>query len=273
MFRKTVSLTGFLSFALLLLTSAVLYYEPQGRVAYWADWRFMGLSKDQWDALHLSLGILFLLSGLVHIWYNWKSVTNYMRNRARELIVLTPPLVAALAVTLYFTFGALFALPGVQQLLDFSAWLKNGHVATYGNPPYGHAELSSLDEFAKNMGIDPGAALDALGTRGIKAAPETPLKDIAKEAGKSPQEIYATIRAALGGDPFEALPIRPPEGTGLMNLAEICDSYGLPLATATERLRMAGVETDAGQPFRELAEKNGMNPKTLYDILRTGKRQ
>ncbi|MGE4291271.1 MAG: DUF4405 domain-containing protein [Desulfovibrio sp.] len=273
MFRKTVSLTGFLSFALLLFTSVVLYYQPHGRVAYWADWRFLGLAKDQWDALHLSLGALFLFSALLHIWYNWKSVTNYMRNKARELIVLTPPLVAALAVTLYFTAGALFGLPGVRQILDFSAFLKNGHTATYGNPPYGHAELSSLDEFAKNMGFDPLAAMDALHKRRIEAAPESTIQDIAVRAGRSPQEIYAAIRAGLGGDPFEALPGRPPEGTGLMTLAELCESYALPPATATERLRMAGVEPALDIPFRDLAQKNGMSPKDLYETLRTGRPQ
>lgn len=272
MFRKTVSLTGFLSFVLLLLTSVVLYFEPQGRVAYWADWRFIGLAKDQWDALHISLGILFILSGLIHVWYNWKSVTNYMRNRAKQLIVLTPPLVMALAVTLYFTFGALLGLPGVQQLLDFSAWLKNSHVAVYGNPPYGHAELSTLDEFAKNMGFETGPALKALQSRGFEASPEITIKDIAEKADVSPQDIYATIRAGLGGDPFEALPVRPPEGTGLMTLADICESYGLPTELATQRLRDAGVEPILDMPLKQLADKNGMTPQNFYQTLRTGKR-
>ncbi|MEF2145591.1 MAG: DUF4405 domain-containing protein [Desulfovibrionaceae bacterium] len=272
MFRKTVSLTGFLSFVLLLVTSVVLYFEPQGRVAYWADWRFLGLTKEHWDSLHIALGILFLLSGLVHVWYNWKPLTNYMRNRARDLIILTPPLVMALLVTLYFTFGALFGLPGVQQLLDFSTWLKDGHVATYGNPPYGHAELSTLDDFAKNLGLDAAKAAESLRAKGLEVAGGQTLKEIAASHDTSPQQIYAMIRAAQGGDPFEALPPSPPDGTGRMSLSEICDSYGLPLAQATERLTMNGLTVDAGLPFKELAKQNNLDAKQLYLLLRSGKR-
>lgn len=51
--RKITSLTAFLSFFMMLLTSVVLYLTPQGRVAYWADWRLLGLSKEQWGAIHI----------------------------------------------------------------------------------------------------------------------------------------------------------------------------------------------------------------------------
>lgn len=42
--RRLTSLTALTSFVLLLVTSVVVYLAPQGRVAYWADWRLWGLS-------------------------------------------------------------------------------------------------------------------------------------------------------------------------------------------------------------------------------------
>ncbi len=36
------------SFAVLTVTGIVLYIVPQGRIAYWTLWSFLGLSKDQW---------------------------------------------------------------------------------------------------------------------------------------------------------------------------------------------------------------------------------
>lgn len=272
MFRKTVSLTGLLSFALLLITSVVLYCEPHGRVAYWTDWRLLGLSKDQWDALHLSLGTLFLLSGLLHIRYNWKAVTNYLRNRTRELVILTPPLVAALLVTLYFTLGALVGLPGVRQILDFGAYLKQSHGAADVNPPYGHAELSSLDDFAQKMGFDAAAARETLRSNGLSAEPGETLREIADRAGKTPRQLYALIRAGLGGDPFAALPPRAPAGTGRMTLAQFCAGYGLPPDAAEARLRRAGLKPEMDTPFKVLAGRNGLTPQALYQTLRTGER-
>ena len=64
-----------ISFVLCILTSVTLFIVPHGRIAYWADWRLWGLSKTQWSDLHLNLGILLLLAGFFHIYYNWKPIT------------------------------------------------------------------------------------------------------------------------------------------------------------------------------------------------------
>ena len=43
--KRITSLTIMLAFLVMVLTGIVLYIVPQGRVAYWADWRLLGLSK------------------------------------------------------------------------------------------------------------------------------------------------------------------------------------------------------------------------------------
>ena len=60
--RKITSLTSLLTFILIVLTSVILYIVPQGRVAYWADWRLWGLTKVQWGNIHIINGLLFLLA-------------------------------------------------------------------------------------------------------------------------------------------------------------------------------------------------------------------
>ncbi len=45
--RRITSLTASLAFILMVLTSIILYVAPQGRVAYWADWRLWGLTKSE----------------------------------------------------------------------------------------------------------------------------------------------------------------------------------------------------------------------------------
>lgn len=70
--RKITSLTATLAFILMVTTSIILYVVPQGRVAYWADWRMGGLSKAQWGDIHINVGLLFLLALGLHIYYNWK---------------------------------------------------------------------------------------------------------------------------------------------------------------------------------------------------------
>ena len=87
--RKITSLTMLVSFVFCILTSVVLYILPHGRVAYWADWSLWGLSKTEWDGLHINLGVLLLLAGLLHIYYNWKPITAYLKDKTRNLKVFT----------------------------------------------------------------------------------------------------------------------------------------------------------------------------------------
>ncbi|MEF2232240.1 MAG: hypothetical protein V3571_15005 [Pseudodesulfovibrio sp.] len=49
MVRKIVSLTALLSF-LATLGASVICIVPHGRVAYWADWPFLWLTKADWGA-------------------------------------------------------------------------------------------------------------------------------------------------------------------------------------------------------------------------------
>ena len=98
--RKITSLTAMLAFGVMLLTSIILYIVPQGRVAYWADWHLWGLDKEQWGAIHINTGILFLLALGLHTYYKWKSIMAYLKNRAKAPKILTPNFNAALVVTL-----------------------------------------------------------------------------------------------------------------------------------------------------------------------------
>src|SRR5210317_686801 len=72
------SLCSLVSFILLLITAIILYIEPHGRVAYWIKWNFLGLEKDQWGNIHLFTGLLFLVAGGFHLYYNWKPLLRYL---------------------------------------------------------------------------------------------------------------------------------------------------------------------------------------------------
>ncbi|WP_287126754.1 DUF4405 domain-containing protein [Desulfobacter sp.] len=87
--RRVVSLTSALSFVVTVVTSVVLYIVPQGRIAYWANWRLWGLTKEQWGAIHINVGILFIIGLGFHIYYNWKPMMTYLKNNARNLKIFT----------------------------------------------------------------------------------------------------------------------------------------------------------------------------------------
>jgi hypothetical protein len=150
----------------MLLTSVILFITPQGRVAYWADWRLWGLTKTDWGNIHINLGLLFLIALSVHIYYNWKPLISYLKNKAKQIKVFTPEFSLALAITLVFIFGAYKLVPPFGWVMSLNEHFKDAGAEKYGEPPYGHAELSSLKTFAKKMKLDLAKSMKLLDQAG-----------------------------------------------------------------------------------------------------------
>ncbi|NDV18856.1 DUF4405 domain-containing protein [Pseudodesulfovibrio sp. JC047] len=266
MVRKIVSLTGLLSFLVTLLTSVILYIVPEGRVAYWADWHLIGLTKHQWGDIHVTIGALFLVSMVVHIWLNWKPLMSAMKNRARELVVLTGPMFVSLLLTLFVLVGTLLGLPPMQQILDWSAEIKEEATVIYGNPPYGHAETSPLMKFCGFLGLDAHQAVKTLHAAGYDPTLNeySVIKDIARSKGVSPQQVYDTIRQGQVVDPYASMPDLPPVGTGKFTIATVCATYGLDVHDVLAKLKAAGMDATPESSFKALAAKHGGSPKDIY---------
>ena len=269
--RKITSLTATLTFVLTVVTSIILYIVPQGRVAYWADWRMWGLSKTQWGDIHINVGLLFLLALCLHVYYNWKPLLAYLKNRSRQVRILTPAFNVALVICGLTVAGTLLALPPFSWVLEFNTALKDAGAEKYGEPPYGHAELSSLETFAKKVGIDPNVAQQRLEVAGFRmAGKEQTLQALAVANRSTPKAIYDAMLASgqettLAGE----LPPNPPPGTGRLTLAEICSQYGLDASTLLAALQAHNITATASTPLRDIAEQHGMGPTDVYEIIRT----
>ena len=160
--RRITSLTALLSFVILFITIVVLYIVPQGRVAYWADWRLWGLTKEQWGDIHINIGLLFLLSIFLHIYYNWKPLLSYLNNKARQLKVMTREFNAALLLIILFSIGTYLEVAPFAWVLQLNDHFKDKAAVKYGEPPYGHAELSTLKAFASKTGLNLAGSLKLL---------------------------------------------------------------------------------------------------------------
>lgn len=195
--RKITSLTMLISFVLCILTSVILYIIPHGRIAFWSHWQLWGLSKTQWGELHLNLGILLLLAGFLHVYYNWKPITAYLKNKSKQMKVFTVNFNVALILTLIAGFGTYFQIPPMSTIINISESIKDVASIKYGEPPYGHAELSSLKKFAKKADLDLSKSITLLRQASIQFENETQtINDIAKENNLTPKQVYEIIKPA-----------------------------------------------------------------------------
>lgn len=269
--RKITSLTALLSFSMLALTSIVLYVVPQGRVAYWADWRLLGLSKTDWGNIHINLGRLFLLSIFLHVFYNWKPIVSYLKNRTRKLKVFTPEFNAAIVLTLVFILGTYFSLPPFSWVLDLNDTLKVAAARKYGEPPYGHAELSNLKTFTRKTGLDYAESLRRLHAAGYLAENENQtLAELSRINGISPQQLNKSMKPEPDriAQRQTHMPDMPPPGTGNLTLAELCAVYNLDMKQILKMLAESNIQATEDKSIKKIATQNRLSPVDLYDRIR-----
>ncbi len=268
-FRKTTSLTTLLSFILLLITSVILYVAPQGKIAFWANWEIMGLDKTQWVALHTNLGFLFILSGLAHTLVNWNCIVAYLKNKKKKLKMFTADFNLALLITLFITLFTLFELPPIHTVQTYNQSLKNSTAEKYGNPPYGHAESSTLKLFCKRTRIDLKDSIKKLKKANLQSvSAEATLAEIAQANHMTPQQVYTLIQPAPTKEEKREMTSRPGLGFGRKKLSDFCSKYDLDPAATVEGLRKLGIEADLEDSMREIGEKNDMEPHSVFDAIR-----
>ena len=267
--RRITSLSALLSFLALVTTSVILYIVPHGRVAYWADWHLWGLTKTEWSNIHMNLGLLLLISIGLHIYYNWKAILSYLKNKAKQIKVFTREFNIALILLIVFVGGTYVEIAPFKWILEINDSVKNAATKKYGEPPYGHAELSSLKVFAKKMRFDLTEAMTRLNKADISVDSEKQtLQDIATRNHLSPQQVYLAMKPAAQVGKSGGMPLTPPPGTGSRTLADICQEYGLNIPTITRRLAEGKIKAAADMTIKEIARKNSINPTELYDAIR-----
>ena len=290
--RRVISLTVLLSFFFLALSGIMLFMSPQGRVANWAGWTLFGLTKDQYSAIHTTFMVLFVTVGIWHIVLNWKPILGYLKNRSKQMRIITPESSVALLLALGFLVGPLAGLPPFRQFLDVGVEVKEAWEARSGSPPWGHAEENSLLRFCRGMedferlenqrlvAIDCDQALEYLRSQGMKVEDTNQrLMDIAEANAATPQALAALImQVARPLTPQEAdsaaIPAvaavrfqRPYSGLGRMTLEEYAGEYGYELCELQKILLEAGLELDPGVRLRDEATRLGLDPEGLIDVL------
>ncbi len=264
--RRVVSLALLLLGVVLTYTGVVLYLAPSGRIAYWTDWQLLGLDKDQLGSIHTNVAFATVILGVLHTLYNWKAVVSYLRNKARQLRIATPEMIAASALTLLLVVGSALSWPPFAQVMDAGEAVKDWWEEREGTPPYGHAELSSLATVAKKLGMEPGQAAVRLRDEGwVVTDASTSLLDIARENDRSPAALYAVLHDRPQTQKARSSEKQTGHGSGLgkRTLADLCEVEGLEIDAVIARLAERGVEAQPDARLKDLAGQADMAPSDL----------
>ena len=206
--RQLVGLFLFFNALITIFTGIVLFIMPHGRIAYWINWEFIGLNKDQWSNIHIISALLFIIAIIFHIELNWKAFLNYFSYKDfRISFLLKSPLAITFLSTILVIILTIYNLPPVKQIISLEKAAKKSWETKYNQPPIPHAEKLPLSKLCKFANILPSRGLKRLRENGWKVlSVKEKVKKIAEMNHRSPIDVWFVIK---GNKKLKILENRP----------------------------------------------------------------
>jgi len=150
--RALTSVLMTLGFLLLAVSGSVLFLSPPGRVANWTNWTMLGLRKSDWSGLHIWFGTLFLSMSALHVFFNWRPLISYFKNRATRSVGFRKEWAVAAGICVVVFGGTRAGIPPFSTLLAWNEEVKESWDRPAERAPIPHAELLTLAGLAEKGG-------------------------------------------------------------------------------------------------------------------------
>jgi hypothetical protein len=268
--RALTSVLMTLGFALLAISGIVLFLAPPGRVANWTNWSILGLRKSEWGGVHIWFGTLFLVMTALHVFFNWRPLVSYFKNRVSRTVGFRPEWAVAAVVTVVVFGGTRAGIPPFSTLLAWNEDLKESWDRPAERAPIPHAELLTLAALAEKGGVELPVAIARLTAKGLSGfTAETVVQKIADGAKIPARQVYDII--LQGTKPAGHVEGKAGGGLGWKTLAQFCTDEGLALENVRAQLSARKLKFDDTTTLREIAANNGLKPYDLVESLRPKK--
>jgi len=289
--RAFASVLTTVSFVAMTFTGVILFVVPPGRVANWTGWTLMALTKHQWVALHVWFSNIFVVASILHVYFNWKPLVNYFKDKVNKGFALRGEWAAAVVVSAVVFAFTLAEVAPFSSLMEWNEEIKHSWEAPSERAPIPHAELLTLAELAEQApDVDLDTMLANLKAKGIEVdSPNVVLGEVAEGLKMTPMQLYDLAlgrpsggrgrgggRGGQGGgagqfdDPHvgvDANHVPSGRGFGRLTLKQHCDQMGLDANACVERLKKAGFEAAPGMTMRAIADAAGVHPSEVRDFL------
>ena len=299
--RNFVSLfiawTGLVS----IISGIILYFAPAGRVAFWVDWHFWGLTKKQWQATHTVSSFFLMIFIIWHLILNWKVFVNYMKDKAKKISFTVPELSSSILIAIVLTVMSIYSIPPVSYIMDFGDYLTASWETKTTSPIIPHAERLTLEEFCAKINLPVERAIRRLTAYNVKnVSADKTLEEIAKKNNLAPKDIADILNFQKQFKETSPIPVeenknneydtdktsqsavrgrygqakgQPSNFNGLMyigkmTLKEFCEKTGIDILKAKSLLKSRGFgDVDENAVLRDIARGNGLMPRELGEMI------
>ncbi|PLX89132.1 MAG: glycoside hydrolase family 18 [Desulfuromonas sp.] len=194
-FRGFVSLLVTFSGLAMVVSGVVIYVMPEGRIAYWTAWHLFALDKEQWGTMHTCLSLIFFVGSCFHLYFNWRALLSYLKDRLKRSFSLRKEFIAALVLSLICLHGSIVGYVPFGSVMDLGKTLKGSwYDGQDVHPPFPHAELMPLKQLAKRIDFSLKGAIDHLRDKGyVIESGDVTLKELTENGDHSPAEVFETM--------------------------------------------------------------------------------
>jgi len=192
--RSFVSLMMIAFLVLFTLSGAALFVSPPGQMANTLGWTLVGLSKGQWETLHIAFGLLWIPLALLHLVFNRRVLVSYLRDRVRRTFVWRRELLAAVLVTAGLGVASVLDLPPVAQLMAWEESFAGFWALRSPDIVAAPASVATPTPAALGGVVGAGAVLGAGMGRYATVDPET---GMAQPVGKEAAARAAAVENAI----------------------------------------------------------------------------
>jgi len=173
-----------------------MYVRPEGSLARWISWEFLGLDKSGWEAVHIVFCGLFVVASVIHLALNFKAIVIYLRIGLGDGRKNWLELAAAGVLVVALVLVAIWRVPPASWMMEGRANFKNHPRGLQIEMPSADFEKQSLQSVAECLGLRPESVLKKLEDSGLKGLKlESSLEEVARQNGLTPQELYLRILA------------------------------------------------------------------------------
>lgn len=262
--KKITSLTMLFAMLIMTYTGIILFITPPGRIANWSNWEILGLTKEEYAQVHSTFMVLFIVATILHIFYNFKPMVSYMKNKSKEFVFFTKDTLVALGISIVFIIGTLSEVAPFSSFLNFGTQIKDSWEKEYGSAPYSHAELSSLKTFTSKLGFDLEESKELLKSNSISFDEEQSLSQIAEKNAVSPKFIYDLLRVNFEKEGNKIIPLT---GLGKKTIKEVASTLQISTEEFINKLDSLGVKAKADDKFKTVAEEYNLSVMNILEKL------
>lgn len=269
--RSFISFGLTFAFIFIFVTGIVLYIAPPGRVAHWVNWKIAGLTKEEWQAIHIVFSLLFVILSIFHLFsINWKVFLSYIKTKTSSGLNKKKELLYSTLLTLVVFFGILISIPPFSSVIALSENFKESWEQPEEEPPIPHAELLSLKQV--NEKLD-NINLDQIEKRlkehkiSFNSTDQT-LGEIGKINNISPSEVYnAIVKKGDGHNARSSGSGMGMRGLGKKTLFDIANENNKDVMKILKTLEENNIQATKDQTLKDIATEYDMPARDIFIMI------